>query len=65
MDIGQLTAEERSLLDSLKDAIIALDEEQAVAAAEKAVATGIDPRIAIRYAVASAAIDRGGKIRCL
>ena len=61
MDIEQLTAEERSLLDSLKDAIVALDEGQAVAAAEKAVATGIDPRIAIRYAVANAAITVGEK----
>jgi Predicted cobalamin binding protein len=61
MEIEQLTAEERSLLDSMKDAIIALDEEQAVAAAEKVVATGIDPKAAIRYAVANAAIAVGEK----
>jgi dimethylamine corrinoid protein len=61
MEIEQLTAEERSLLDSMKDAIVALEEEQAIAAAEKAVATGIDPKIAIRYAVASAAITVGEK----
>ena len=61
MEIEQLTAEERSLLDSMKDAIVALEEEQAVAAAEKAVATGIDPKIAIRYAVANAAITVGEK----
>jgi methanogenic corrinoid protein MtbC1 len=59
MEIEQLTAEERSLLDSMKDAIVALEEEQAIAAAEKAVAQGIDPKIAIRYAVASAAITVG------
>jgi len=61
MEIEQLTAEERSLLDSMKDAIIALDEEQAVAAAEKVVATGIDPKAAIRYAVANAAVTVGEK----
>ena len=61
MEIEQLTAEERSLLDSMKDAIVALEEEQAIAAAEKAVATGIDPKIAIRYAVANAAITVGEK----
>lgn len=61
MEIEQLTAEERSLLDSMKDAIVALEEEQAIAAAEKAVAKGIDPKIAIRYAVANAAITVGEK----
>jgi cobalamin-dependent methionine synthase I len=61
MEGERLPSEERSLLDSLKDAIVALDEEAAVAAAEKAVATGIDPRIAIRYAVASTAIAVGEK----
>ena len=61
MEIEQLTAEERALLDSMKDAIVALEEEQAIAAAEKAVATGIDPKIAIRYAVANAAITVGEK----
>ena len=61
MEIEQLTAEERSLLDSMRDAIVALEEEQAIAAAEKAVAKGIDPKIAIRYAVADAAITVGEK----
>jgi len=59
MEIEQMTKEERSLLDSLKEAIIALDEEQATAVAEKVVTTGIDPKLAIRYAVANAAIAVG------
>ena len=59
MEIEQMTKEERSLLDSLKEAIIALDEEQATAVAEKIVTTGIDPKLAIRYAVANAAIVVG------
>jgi len=59
MEIEQMTKEERSLLDSLKEAIITLDEEQATAVAEKVVTTGIDPKLAIRYAVANAAIVVG------
>ena len=59
MEIEQMTKEERSLLDSLKEAIVALDEEQATAVAEKVVTTGIDPKLAIRYAVANAAIVVG------
>lgn len=61
MEVEQLTAEERSLLDSMKEAIIELDEAKAVSVAEKAVASGIDPRLAIRYAVASAAVAVGEK----
>ncbi len=53
--------EEQALLDSLKDAIIALDEDQAVAIAEKVVESGIDPKMAIRYAIADAAIVIGEK----
>jgi len=55
------TSEERTLLDSLRDAIVALEEEQAVAIAEKVVASGIDPKEAIRYAIADAAIVVGEK----
>lgn len=61
MGTEQITSEERSLLDSMKDAIIALDEEQAVAAAEKVVASGIDPKLAIRYAIADVALLVGEK----
>lgn len=45
----------------MRDAIVALDEEQAVAAAEKVVASGIDPKMAIRYAIADAANVVGEK----
>ena len=55
------TSEERTLLDSLRDAIVALEEEQAVAFAEKVVASGIDPKEAIRYAIADAANVVGEK----
>ena len=61
MENIQWTSEERTLLDSLRDAIVALDEEQAVAVAEKVVASGIDPKMAIRYAIADAAKIVGEK----
>ena len=61
MENRQLTSEERTLLDSMRDAIVALDEEQAVAVAEKVVASGIDPKMAIRYAIADAANVVGEK----
>jgi dimethylamine corrinoid protein len=61
MENRQWTSEERTLLDSLRDAIVALDEEQAMAVAEKVVASGIDPKMAIRYAIADAAKVVGEK----
>jgi len=61
MGTEQITSAERSLLDSLKGAIIALDDDQAAAIAEKVVASSIDPKLAIRYAIADAAIAIGKK----
>lgn len=61
MENVQFTSDERTLLDSMRDAIVALDEEQAVAVAEKVVASGIDPKMAIRYAIADAANVVGEK----
>ncbi len=61
MDAKKLSEKERTLLDALKSAIIELNEEVAVAAAEKVVAAGVDPSVAIRYAIADAAIVVGEK----
>ena len=61
MGTEQMTSEERTLLDSLKQAIIDLDEEKAAAAADKVVTSGIDPKLAIRYAIADAALLVGEK----
>jgi len=61
MDAKKLSEKERTLLDALKSAIIELNEEDAVAAAEKVVAAGVDPSVAIRYAIADAAIVVGEK----
>lgn len=59
--MSQFNPEERSLLDSLKEAIIALDDAQALAIAEKVVSSGIDPKLAIRYTMSDAAIVLGKK----
>jgi corrinoid protein of di/trimethylamine methyltransferase len=64
METKGISAKDRTLLDALKAAIIALDEGEAVAAAEKVVATGIDPQLAIRYAIAAAAVTVGEKFDC-
>jgi corrinoid protein of di/trimethylamine methyltransferase len=61
MEMKGISTDERSLLDSLKAAIVALDEGKAVEAAEKVVASKIDPKLAIRYAIADAAIIVGEK----
>ncbi len=61
MDAKKLSEKERTLLDALKSAIIDLNEEDAVAAAEKVLAAGVDPSVAIRYAIADAAIVVGEK----
>lgn len=61
MEKTQLSQEEQALLESLKEAIIAIAEEQAVSIAEKVVESGIDPKLAIRYAIADAAIVVGEK----
>ena len=45
----------------MKQAIIDLDEEKAVAAAEEVVTSEIDPKLAIRYAIAGAASIVGEK----
>jgi corrinoid protein of di/trimethylamine methyltransferase len=61
MEKRPFSPEEQALLDSLKEAIIALDDDQAAAIAEKVVVSGIDPKMAIRYAIADAAIVLGEK----
>ena len=64
MDKKGISSKDLTLLDALKAAIIALEEGQAVEAAEKVVAAGIDPKLAIRYAIADAAIKVGEKFDC-
>jgi len=61
MEKVSFSPDERALLDSMRDAIVALEEEQAVALAEKVIASGIDAKMAIRYAIADAANIVGEK----
>jgi len=61
MEKNQFSPEEKALLDSLKDAIIALDEGRATAVAEQVVQSGIDPKLAIRYTITDAALVLGEK----
>lgn len=61
MEKTQFSPEEQALLDSLKEAIIALDDQRAAAIAEDVVESGIDPKLAIRYAITDAAIVLGEK----
>lgn len=64
MELKDISVKDRTLLDALKAAIIALDEGEAVAAAEKVVAAKVDPQLAIRYAIADAAVTVGEKFDC-
>lgn len=61
MEKTQLSPEQQALLDSLKEAIIALEDDQAATIAEKVVASDIDPKLAIRYTIADAALAIGEK----
>jgi len=64
MDIKGIRTEDRALLDVLKSAIVALEEGEALGAAEKVVAAGIDAKLALRYAIAEAAAIVGAKFDC-
>jgi dimethylamine corrinoid protein len=61
MELSNLSQEEKQLLDSLGDAIVAIDEEKAKKIAEDIVNEGIDPNIAIKHSIADAAIKVGEK----
>ena len=61
MEISDLSQERKDLLDSLKDAIVVLDEEKAKEVAENIINDKIDPSLAIKYSIANAAIKVGEK----
>ena len=61
MQITDLSPEEKGLLDTLRDAIVAIDEDRAKGIAENIISQKIDPTIAIRYSIADAAIKVGEK----
>lgn len=61
MDISKLPQEQQNLLASLKEAIVAIDEDRARKVAGDIVGNRIDPNIAIKYAIADGAIAVGEK----
>ena len=61
MEILNLSQERKDILDSLKDAIVVLDEEKAKEVAENIINEKINPTLAIKYSIANAAIKVGEK----
>jgi methylmalonyl-CoA mutase cobalamin-binding domain/chain len=61
MEISKLPQEQQDLLKSLKKAIVAIDEDTAKKVAQDIVGNDIDPKIAIKYAIADGAIAVGDK----
>lgn len=59
--ISNLPQVQKGLLDSLRDAIVAIDEEKAKEVAEHIINEKIDPGIAIKYSIANAAFEIGKK----
>lgn len=61
MELSNVSPEQKDVLDSLRDAIVAIEEGKAKEIAENILNEGIDPNIAIRYSIADAAIKVGEK----
>jgi len=61
VEISNLSPGEKGLLDSLRDAIVAIDEDEAKEIAESIINEKIDPSTAIKYSIADAAIKVGEK----
>jgi len=61
LEILNLSQERKDILDSLKDAIVVLDEEKAKEVAENIINEKINPTLAIKYSIANAAIKVGEK----
>jgi len=64
MDQATTPQAEKELLDSLKVAIVEIDNERAREAARKVITAGIDPRKAISYSIKEAADEVGKKFDC-
>ena len=61
MEISNLSQEHKGLLDALRDAIVAIDEDKAKEVAESIINKKIDPSTAIKYSIADAALKVGEK----
>ena len=64
MDPSNNAQEQKKLLESLKAAIVDIDNERAKETAQKIIAQGIDPRLAISYSIKEAAEIVGKKFDC-
>ena len=62
MDISSLSPEHKALLDSLRDAIVEIEEEKGREIAEKIISEGIDPRYALKFSIAEGAHSVGKNI---
>ena len=61
MDISNVSQEHKALLNSLRDATVAIDEEKAKEVAEKIVSKRMNPNYAFKYSIADGAIKVGEK----
>lgn len=61
MEIANLPEEHKELLDLLMQAIVDIDNENAMAIAEKIIEQKIDANFAIKYSIANGAIEVGKK----
>ena len=61
MEISKLPQKQQDLLKSLKKAIVAIDEDTAKTIAQDIISKDIDPKVAIKYAIADGAIAVGDK----
>jgi len=59
-----ISQEQKDLIDSLREAIVAIDAERSKEIAQKIAESNIDPKIAIKYSIAQAAEILGKKFDC-
>lgn len=61
MEIGDLSPEQKNLLNALRDSIINIDENGAKETAEKIVRKNMDSTVALKYSIPEAAVKIGEK----
>jgi dimethylamine corrinoid protein len=59
-----ISQEQKDLIDSLREAIVAIDAERSKEIAQKIAESNIDPKVAIKYSIAQAAEILGKKFDC-
>jgi dimethylamine corrinoid protein len=61
MDLTQISPAHKILLDALQKAIVEIDEKNATLIAENVISEGLDPQLAIKYAISGGALIVGEK----